>query len=297
MSIIELLLSALATLTVTVLILKRTLLIGQFIIYLNSLTYRYKKLYLRPNRIILVRHGESQGNINESVYSRTPDAHISLTQLGKDQAIEAGKRLKEEVINGGPNESIYVYLSPYIRSKQTYEGISKSFLPSQILKVREDPRLREQEWGNLLHPDIRRTEMAERKRVGDFYFRFTNGESGADVYDRIIWDHGSTVNQNSGYFRSNLEKIFWLTESSIAPDQKNLHPAPLPQLLAKICILTTTDQGNLRMNINEILFFDVVLDPFAGSGTTLVSAAKIKQSFRSFDISKKISKYVSKTIN
>ncbi|CAF3408334.1 unnamed protein product [Rotaria sp. Silwood2] len=238
MSIIELLLSALATLTVTVLILKRTLLIGQFIIYLNSLTYRYKKLYLRPNRIILVRHGESQGNINESVYSRTPDAHISLTQLGKDQAIEAGKRLKEEVINGGPNESIYVYLSPYIRSKQTYEGISK-----------------------------------------------------------IIWDRGPTVNQNSGYFRSNLEKIFWLTESSIAPDQKNLHPAPLPQLLAKICILTTTDQGNLRMNINEILFFDVVLDPFAGSGTTLVSAAKIKQSFRSFDISKKISKYVSKTIN
>ncbi|CAF3326843.1 unnamed protein product [Rotaria sp. Silwood2] len=83
----------------------------------------------------------------------------------------------------------------------------------------------------------------------------------------------------------------------IAPDQKNLHPAPLPQLLAKICILTTTDQGNLRMNINEILFFDVVLDPFAGSGTTLVSAANIKQSFRSFDISKKISKYVSKTIN
>ncbi|CAF1502539.1 unnamed protein product, partial [Didymodactylos carnosus] len=58
------------------------------------------------------------------------------------------------------------------------------FLPSQILSVREDPRLREQEWGNFLHPDIRRAEMEERKKVGDFYFRFSNGESGADVYDR-----------------------------------------------------------------------------------------------------------------
>jgi len=125
MFIIELLLSALITLIVTVFIVKRTLLIGQLLTYLNSLTARYNKLYRRPHRIILVRHGESEGNLDESVYTRTPDAHISLTQRGKDQAIEAGKKLKEEVINGGPDESIYVYLSPYLRSKQTYEGISK----------------------------------------------------------------------------------------------------------------------------------------------------------------------------
>ncbi|CAF4265735.1 unnamed protein product [Rotaria sp. Silwood2] len=138
--------------------------------------------------------------------------------------------------------------------------------------------------------EIGKLKFKTKNIIKRFHKRFTSSQ-------KIIWDRGPTVNQNSGYFRSNLEKIFWLTESSIAPDQKNLHPAPLPQLLAKICILTTTDQGNLRMNINEILFFDVVLDPFAGSGTTLVSAANIKQSFRSFDISKKISKYVSKTIN
>jgi hypothetical protein len=125
MSIIELLLSALIILIVTVLILKRVLFVGQLLTYLNYVDYRYKKLYQRPHRIILVRHGESEGNLDESVYRRTPDAHISLTQLGKDQAIEAGKKLKNEVINGGPDENIYVYLSPYLRSKQTYEGISK----------------------------------------------------------------------------------------------------------------------------------------------------------------------------
>ena len=79
---------------------------------------------MRPHRIVLVRHGESESNVDESVYTRTPDAHISLTQLGTQQAVEVGKKLKQEVIND-PNESIYVYLSPYLRSKQTYEGISK----------------------------------------------------------------------------------------------------------------------------------------------------------------------------
>jgi hypothetical protein len=125
MSIIELLLSACITVIVSVLILKRTLLIGRFLTYLNHFGYRYKRLYLCPHRIILVRHGESEGNFDEGVYRRTPDALISLTQLGKGQAVEAGKKLKEEVINGDPAESIHVYLSPYLRSKQTYEEISK----------------------------------------------------------------------------------------------------------------------------------------------------------------------------
>ena len=125
MSIMELVFSIVIIVIVSVLIVKRTCLIGPLFIYLNSVTYRYKKLYRRPHRIILVRHGESEGNLDESVYSRTPDAHISLTQLGKNQATEVGKRLKEEVINTNPDETIYVYLSPYLRSKQTYEEISK----------------------------------------------------------------------------------------------------------------------------------------------------------------------------
>ncbi|CAF3652948.1 unnamed protein product [Rotaria sp. Silwood1] len=126
--------------------------------------------------------------------------------------------------------------------------------------------------------------------------------SNLKLYQTIIWDRGSTVNQNSKYFRPNLEKIFWLTKSSIdysssssspkfyrnklpecfkssiwriSPDRKNLHPAPFPQLLSEICILATTDQG------------DLILDPFAGSGTTLIAAANLKRSFIGFDISKK----------
>jgi hypothetical protein len=32
-----------------------------------------------PRRIILVRHGESEGNVDESMYCRVPDPKISLT--------------------------------------------------------------------------------------------------------------------------------------------------------------------------------------------------------------------------
>ena len=39
-----------------------------------------------PKRIILVRHGESQGNLDMSAYTTTPDYRIPLTALGVEQA-------------------------------------------------------------------------------------------------------------------------------------------------------------------------------------------------------------------
>ena len=47
----------------------------------------------------------------------------------------------------------------------------------------EDPRLREQEWGHLRDAEARILEH-ERDAYGTFYYRFEDGESGADVYDR-----------------------------------------------------------------------------------------------------------------
>ena len=43
-----------------------------------------------PKRIILVRHGESLGNFDESVYCTVPDWKVPLTETGKKQSIEAG---------------------------------------------------------------------------------------------------------------------------------------------------------------------------------------------------------------
>ncbi|CAF1590675.1 unnamed protein product, partial [Didymodactylos carnosus] len=148
--------------------------------------------------IILIRHGESQGNVDHQVYATVPDSQLELTAKGRAQAVDAGKRLKKII----GDESLYVYLSPYRRSKETFEGIQES-INKQIINIREDPRIREQEWGNFMDPEKRQHELEEREKVGSFFYRFRNGESGADVYDRCTLFLDTIHRQlSSGYYAS-----------------------------------------------------------------------------------------------
>mmetsp|Transcript_10816 Transcript_10816/g.20018 ORF Transcript_10816/g.20018 Transcript_10816/m.20018 type:complete len:113 (+) Transcript_10816:201-539(+) len=40
----------------------------------------------RPRRIILIRHGQSEGNVDERAYVTTADWRIPLTEVGRNQA-------------------------------------------------------------------------------------------------------------------------------------------------------------------------------------------------------------------
>ncbi|CAF0836839.1 unnamed protein product [Adineta steineri] len=152
-------------------------------ILLNFAYNRHKKLrrQQRPSRIFLVRHGESQANADTTLYARMADHRIELTENGHEQAVEAGKKLRSII----GKESVYVYMSPYKRSKQTWANIRKAFSPLQIITEREDPRIREQEFGNLADLATRPKEFEQQKHIGHFFYRFSSGESGADVYDRV----------------------------------------------------------------------------------------------------------------
>ena len=68
---------------------------------------------MKPKRIILIRHGESQANVDKTLYGSIPDYTIELTDTGREQAREAGKRLKEVV----QEESMYFYVSPFWRAR------------------------------------------------------------------------------------------------------------------------------------------------------------------------------------
>lgn len=48
---------------------------------------------MKPKRIILVRHGESQGNVNQEIYKTTPDYALHLTDKGQAQAKLAGEQI------------------------------------------------------------------------------------------------------------------------------------------------------------------------------------------------------------
>jgi broad specificity phosphatase PhoE len=132
----------------------------------------------RPDRIILVRHGESEGNVDESVYERVPDHRLRLTERGVEQARHTGEVLR--TLLGG--HSVEAYVSPYLRTRQTLAALG---LPVAERDVRVEPRLREQDWANFQDPADIAQQKAERDRYGHFYYRFSHGESGSDVYDRV----------------------------------------------------------------------------------------------------------------
>jgi broad specificity phosphatase PhoE len=144
---------------------------------------------LKPIAIYLVRHGESEGNVNEDIYKTIPDWKIGLTPKGKKQAVEARHTLYKDINENLPDSHysiydrapVFIYSSPLYRAQQTAEIINCSF----DAKIFYDPRLREQEWGNYAENHLVKKIEAERKKFSTFYYRMPNGESGADVYDRI----------------------------------------------------------------------------------------------------------------
>ena len=133
---------------------------------------------MKPSRIILVRHGESEGNIDKTIYEHKPDYRLNLTSDGHQQALECGEELSA-IITG----YAAAYTSPFERTKQTLDGIQKGF--KRITHVYEDPRIREQEWGHLRSADHNQIIDDERNEYGPFFYRFPDGESCADVYDRV----------------------------------------------------------------------------------------------------------------
>jgi broad specificity phosphatase PhoE len=177
-----------------------------------------------PSRVILVRHGQSEGNANEEIYATKPDPDLSLTSRGWAQARMCGKAIfgrapvdakGAAMWNGIPicdpergiaGESVHFIMSPYVRTVETFHGILDSIVPvaqfahiedeSERLKLwyralrerkvswHEDARIREQDFGNFQEPVKMRQYKRDRYRYGSFYYRFPHGESCSDVYDR-----------------------------------------------------------------------------------------------------------------
>ncbi|KAL3623820.1 hypothetical protein CASFOL_032636 [Castilleja foliolosa] len=140
-----------------------------------------------PKRIILVRHGESAGNIDGTAYTTTPDNKIPLTTQGVEQAKLAGSRICNVVSDGNSssNWKVYFYVSPYLRTRSTLREIGRSFPRSSVIGAREECRIREQDFGNFQIAERMKAIKETRERFGRFYYRFPEGESASDVYDRV----------------------------------------------------------------------------------------------------------------
>jgi len=137
---------------------------------------RLRMRFHRPRYIILVRHAESEGNVDVRSYGSVGDPNISLTVKGREQAKEAGEKLKE-LLGDTP---VFCYYSPYRRSRQTAQ-IILPYLETRFQK--EDVRLREREFaGSFQRNEVNRKDERTYSR---FFWRPDGGESLADVYDRV----------------------------------------------------------------------------------------------------------------
>ncbi|ESR52736.1 hypothetical protein CICLE_v10020727mg [Citrus x clementina] len=152
----------------------------------------YTKVMERPRRIILVRHGESEGNVDESAYTRVADPKIALTEKGKAQSEECGRRIRQMIEqNDGDGAEldddwqVYFYVSPYTRTLQTLQFLGRAFERSRIAGMTKEPRLREQDFGNFQDRERMRVEKAVRLLYGRFFYRFPKGKFAADFYDKI----------------------------------------------------------------------------------------------------------------
>jgi len=131
-----------------------------------------------PQQIIMIRHGQSAANVDTGIYNRVPDYRIPLTELGIQQARETGERIRRQL----DGQQVCVYVSPYLRAYQTLEALGLDDLTERVI---EEPRLREQDWANFQIAGDIADQKELRNAYGHFFYRFREGESGSDVYDRI----------------------------------------------------------------------------------------------------------------
>lgn len=148
--------------------------------------------------IYLVRHGESEGNLNPLIYTDVPDHAISLSERGWRQASAAGAALCARLRQDGvtADDAVRVWTSPYRRTRQTAQAMLEHLRPAQpLLTVREHINLCEQQFG--LFDGVPDEQLPARfpaehahydlacRHEGKFWARMPMGESRFDVAVRV----------------------------------------------------------------------------------------------------------------
>lgn len=161
-----------------------------------------------PTALLLVRHGESVGNVAATQAARsgvevipveTRDADTPLSPRGEDQARALGLWLGALPADEAPEA---VWCSPYVRAAQT--AATALDAARLTVPVRYDERLRDRELGildRLTRTGVQRRfpqEDERRRLLGKMYYRPPGGESWADVALRLRAALGDLVRAEDG---------------------------------------------------------------------------------------------------
>lgn len=190
--------------------------------------------------IVLIRHAPSTANLDPTEYLRTPDHAIPLADPEADPAaILAGRRVAEL---GLLPEQVCAWSSSYLRCAQTRQIVLRTAFGAAADQVglRESFLLREQEfgdWDGLTEEEMMARDPArfEKRRwmadlFGRFYFRFPNGESRADVVQRlsifIAKIHRSRYQHHLVFLHGVTQRAFRMAWHNRSPEWFEQEPNP-----------------------------------------------------------------------
>ncbi len=161
-------------------------------------------------RIYLIRHGESEGNVDPTIHARMADHAIGLSAQGREQVREAGRRLEAHFVErwGTPERAppVRLWVSPYRRTRQTADELV-AVAGRWFLDRREHVLLCEQQFG--LFDGVPDEELPLRfpdewdhydrccRFEGKFWARMPLGESRFDVCQRVHQAFG-TFHRDAG---------------------------------------------------------------------------------------------------
>jgi broad specificity phosphatase PhoE len=151
-----------------------------------------------PERLWIVRHGQSAGNVARDAADAAGlgvidlnirDVDVPLSDLGHDQAAALGRWFAALPEAERPE---VVLASPYVRARQTAKAICETGgVTQEARQPIVDERLREREfglWDRLTMAGVREKfpdQAEQRTLLGKFYHRPPGGESWADVILRL----------------------------------------------------------------------------------------------------------------
>jgi 2,3-bisphosphoglycerate-dependent phosphoglycerate mutase len=147
----------------------------------------------REIRIFLVRHGQSEANLDKAANARLPDHRIELSSEGYDQAKAAAEFLSDR-LRSCPR--VRILRSPYMRARQTAAAFEQVLRDRKIpFDIREAVELRELEFGlfdGVADADLEAKFPREyahyhkhKQFEGEFFAPMPLGESRCAVAQRV----------------------------------------------------------------------------------------------------------------
>lgn len=135
---------------------------------------------MNPQKIIVMRHAESQEDVDKTVYAHTADLDVALSPRGEKQSINISNTLSNTL----GKRRVHFYISPGVRLRQTYELMSSRFPEDLHHSFSVETLILKQYWGDVTIENRREIEIA-RYKEGVLVYRFPSGESGPQLVERF----------------------------------------------------------------------------------------------------------------